>query len=307
MVTANGSSMKKRPSAPIPVRAGKLEFLKVNATAWEWRDVYHWILSLSWPRFVALVLGFYIFVNLLFATLYMLGGPCIAEMTQGSFGSAFFFSVETLATVGYGHMYPATDYGHVVVIIEIISGMFWMAVMTGVIFVRFSRPTAGILFSDKIVIAPFDGKRTLMLRVANGRHQSVVEAEFSIMMHRDEEVAEGGVFRRFYDLKLTFDHLIVFPASITLRHVIDESSPLHGATLENLKENDTRFMASVVCIDPVVPAPMQSQHDYHWPDIRMNEQFVEVYTQASDGASWYVDYSKLHQTEAASAPRDAKP
>lgn len=287
--------MKKAP-APIPVRAGKLEFLKVNAEAWEWRDVYHWVLSLSWSRFMALVLGLYLGINLLFAGLYLMSGGCIAEMREGSFGDALFFSIETLATVGYGFMHPANLYGHVVVSTEIISGMFWMAMMTGVIFVRFSRPAARVLFSDKIVIAPFDGKPTLMIRVANGRHQSLVEAEFRILLHRDELVLEGEVVRRFYPLKLTFDHLILFPASITLRHVIDESSPLLGATLEDLKKSDVRFMASVVCVDTVIPAPIQSQCDYAWDDVRFGEQFVEVYAQRADGR-YYVDYSRLHETE----------
>jgi inward rectifier potassium channel len=290
--------MKKRVNAPIPVRAGKLEFLKVNADAWEWRDVYHWVLSLKWPQFVALAVGFYLLINLVFAIGYTLDRGSIAEMPPG-LGPAFFFSVETLATVGYGHMYPADLYGHVLVTAEIISGMFWMAVMTGVIFVRFSRPKAGVLFSNTLVIAPFDGVPTLAMRVANGRHQSVVEAEFRLMMHRDEVVAEGETIRRFYGLKLTFDHLIIFPAAITLRHVIDETSPLHGCTLASLKESEARFMASVVCVDTVIPASMQSQHDYHWPDVRFDEQFVDIYEEASPGR-WFVDYSRLHETQAVS-------
>src|SRR5712691_8912080 len=136
----------KRPPAPISVRAGRTEFLKINAARRDWRDTYHWILSLTWPRFAAFILGVYFFLNLIFATAYALGDPCIGDMMPGSFSAAFFFSVESLATVGYGHMYPATAYGHVVVTMEIIVGMFWVAVITGLIFVRFSRPTARILF-----------------------------------------------------------------------------------------------------------------------------------------------------------------
>lgn len=288
--------MKKKAHSPIAVKAGQLEFLKVNAESWEWRDVYHWVLSLTWSRFVLLVLGFYLSINLVFATLYLLGGDCIAEMPPGSFGSAFFFSVETLATVGYGHMYPSTTYSHILTTMEIICGMFWMAMMTGVIFVRFSRPTAKVIFSQKMVIAPFNGKPCLMIQVANGRHQSMVEAEFRIILHRDETIIEGDDFRHFYDLKLTFNRLIVFPTVITLRHIIDESSPLHGMTKADLEASDVRFMVSVICIDTVIPAPMQSQHDYHWPDVRYDEHFVEVYSEASTGR-YFVDYSKLDVTE----------
>src|SRR6266850_8041385 len=115
----------RRTRAPISVRAGRTEFLKINAARRDWRDTYHWVLSLSWPRFVAFLLGVYFTLNLVFATAYVLGGPCIGEMTPGSFPAAFFFSIETLATVGYGHMYPANVYGHVVVSAEIIVAMFW--------------------------------------------------------------------------------------------------------------------------------------------------------------------------------------
>src|SRR5207245_8643223 len=122
----------------------------------------------------------------IFATLYSVGGACIAKMPPGSFSEAFFFSVQTLATVGYGHMYPQTLYGHVVTTIEIIAGMFWLAVMTGLIFVRFSRPSARILFSNPIVIGTLNARPTLMLRVGNLLAQSMVEAEFRIMFTRDE-------------------------------------------------------------------------------------------------------------------------
>lgn len=286
----------KRTSRPISIRVGQLEFLKVNAQKQEWRDIYHWILALSWSRFAFLILGVYLTINLLFAALYALGGPCIAEMVPGSFLGAFFFSAETLATVGYGHMYPQTVYGHAVATVEIMVGMFWLAVITGLIFVRFSRPTARILFSDSIVIAPFDGQPTLMLRVANLRHHSMVEAEFRLMMHRDERVQEGEVVRRFYSLKLHFDRLIMFPAALTLRHTIDEQSPLHGITPELLEAADTRLMASVVCVETVIPAAVQSQQGYSWRDVRYGERFVEIYTELGTNRL-SVDYGRIHETE----------
>ena len=184
------SGSMSKSGRPISVRAGRLEFLKLNAGKFEWRDTYHLILTLSWPRFAALLLTIYVLINLVFAGLYLLDGRSVAELPPGSFPHAFFFSVETLATVGYGHMYPESFYGHCVATVEIVIGMFGMAVITGLIFVRFSRPTAKILFSKCAVIAPFDGVPTLMLRVANQRHIPMAEAEFRVMFSRNERIQE---------------------------------------------------------------------------------------------------------------------
>jgi inward rectifier potassium channel len=273
-----------------------LEFVKINIAKFDLRDTYHLILTLTWSRFAALVLAIYILINLVFAGLYLLGGKCIAELPRGSFSEAFFFSVETLATVGYGHMYPDTFYGRCVTTVEIVVGMFGMAVITGLIFLRFSRPTARILFSKCAVISPFDGVPTLMLRVANLRHIAMAEAEFRVMLFRDERIQEEESTRRFYPLKLQFDRMIAFPVALTLRHVIDESSPLYGMTSEDLKRSDTRLMASIVCIDTVIPAPVQSATDYSYDDIRWNRRFVEIYTETPEGRLT-VDYGRIHDTE----------
>ncbi len=281
---------------PVSLRSSHVEFVKVNLER-EWRDVYQWVLSLTWPQFAGLIAAVYVAINLLFAALYALGGDCIAGMRPGSFFQGFFFSVQTLATVGYDHMYPQTTYAHVVTTIEIVSGMFWLAVMTGLIFVRFSRPTARVVFSRSIVIAPFDGQPTLMMRVANLRASSLVDAEFGIMFTRDEPLKESGeMFRRFYALKLHFDRLIVFPAALTLRHTIDETSPLYGETAESLESGRALFVASVVAIETVISAAVQSQHDYSWQDVRFGERFIEVYTDHGDGRLT-VDYARLHETE----------
>ena len=292
--TKKTKRLKKKKA--VSVRVGQFEFLKLNATSQEWRDIYHWILALSWPRFAALIAGVYLALNLVFAFLYSIGGNCVAEMPPGSFSTAFFFSVQTLATVGYGHLYPATLYGHIVTTVEIMTGMFWLAVITGLIFVRFSRPTARIEFTNSVVIAPFNGRPTLMLRVANLRHHSMVEAEFRIMFMRDERIREDEAFRHFYNLKLAFDRLIVFPAALTLRHTIDEQSPLYGETIESLQASDARIVASIVCIETVIPATVQSLKDYSWRDIRFGERFVEIYTDRGEGQIT-VDYGRLHDTE----------
>ena len=142
----------------VSVRSGQVEIVKVNTDAWQWRDIYRWLLGLSWPQFALFVGAVYVGLNLLFAVLYSIDPNSVAGRTSTDwFLDCFFFSVQTLATVGYGHMYPQTLYGHLVSTIEIMTGIFLIAVMTGLIFVRFSRPIARVVFSRSMVIAPLPG------------------------------------------------------------------------------------------------------------------------------------------------------
>src|SRR6202045_4088562 len=286
----------KRRAHHIRVRSGQFEFVKLNAKKADLRDTYHLVLTLSWPGFAAVVFAIYLFINVVFATLYLLEPHAIAEMRAGSFFDAFFFSVETLATVGYGHMYPETFYGHLIAMLEIMVGLFGLAVITGLIFVRFSRPTARMHFSKVAVIAPFDGVPTLMIRVANLRHQAMVEPEFRMILMRDSITAEGEEVRRFRSLKLEFDHLIAFPAVLTVRHRIDEESPLFGLTPKDFQQQDIRIIASIVGVDTVIVSPVQSFGDYNYDQIEWNRRFVEIYDQNEEG-QWTVDYARIDETE----------
>ena len=286
----------RRRRRNIRVRAGQFEFVKLNAEKFDWRDIYHFILTLSWPGFAGIVFGIYFLINVLFAALYVLDPHAIAEMAPGSFLAAFFFSVETLATVGYGHLYPETFYGHLIAMLEIMVGMFGLAVITGLIFVRFSRPTARIHFSKVAVIAPFDGTPNLMIRVANLRHQAMVEPRFRMILLRSVLTAEGDEVRRFHPLKLEFDHLISFPAVLTVRHRIDKQSPLFGMTPEDFQRLDFHIIASIVGVDTVIVAPVESFGDYNFDQIEWNRRFVEIYDQNKEG-DWTVDYGRIDETE----------
>ena len=295
----SGKRTKKRQRKPshVSIRTGQVEFVKVGTDAWRWRDIYRWLLGLRWPQFAAFVASLYVGLNLFFAALYSLQQGSIAGSTGGHrFFDCFFFSVQTLATVGYGHMYPQTLYGHIVSTVEIMTGIFLLAAMTGLIFVRFSRPIARVVFSNSMVIAPLNRQPTLMVRIGNENQHSMVEAEFRIMFSRDEPLAEGGDFRYFYVLKLHFDRLTVFPAALTLRHTIDDNSPLFGATVGSLEASRALFLVSVVGIDPVLAASVQTQKDYTWRDIQFGHRFVEIYTEHGNGRLT-VDYNRLHDTE----------
>jgi len=295
-VSLNPNSTMSRKPRRVRVRSGQVELVKLNTKAFDLRDTYHLILTLSWPGFAGVVFGIYLLINVAFAALYMLNPHAIAEMAPGSFSDAFFFSVETLATVGYGHMYPETFYGHLIAMLEIMVGMFGLAVITGLIFVRFSRPTARLHFSNVAVIAPFDGVPTLMIRVANLRHQAMVEPEFRMIVNRDTITAEGDDVRRFRLLKLEFEHLIAFPAVLTVRHRIDEKSPLFGMTPEDFQKQDVRIVASIVGVDTVIVAPVQSLRDYNYDQIEWNRRFVEIYAENEEG-DWTVDYARIDETE----------
>jgi inward rectifier potassium channel len=297
------SAVKRKPQSHVTIRSGQIEFLRSNAGPWEARDLYRTVLAMSWPRFAVTSLAVYLVLNIVFALLYLAGGDCIAGMPRGSFSSAFFFSVQTLSTVGYGHLYPDTIYGHVLTTIEIVAGMFLTAVVTGLIFVRFSRPMGQLLFSESMVVCNFNGRPTLQFRVANLHRQPMVEARFRLMMLRRERTPEDDDLRRFHDLKLEIDHLITFPMAVTLRHHIDGTSPLHGISHDKLKDDLTRFMVSVVCTDTVIQAPVQNHHDYTWRDVRFAERFVEIYRDLDDGRM-EVDYALIHDTEPEPATRE---
>jgi inward rectifier potassium channel len=292
------------PGIPeVKPHARPIRFRKLNNARSEWRDLYHWLLTLQWPAFAGFLLGSYFLVNFIFAFFYYIYPGCIANMRPYSVMDAFFFSVETVATVGYGHMYPQTLYGHLVAMFEIIVGMAGVAVITGLIFIRFSRPLVRLVFSDSLVLSSFDGRPTLMFRAANIRHEAMAEAEFRLMLVREEVLPEGA-YVRFYPLRLQFDRLIVFPAAVTIRHVIDETSPLHQVSLQDLERGKVRFYASIVCIDTVIPASIQSQKHYTWRDIRFGHRFVEIYSDGEEN-ELRVDYGRLHETELPPEPSPA--
>ncbi|PHJ56208.1 ATP-sensitive inward rectifier potassium channel 10 [Nostoc linckia z18] len=281
------------PRIDIHVRDGKFEIMGMGIWYYYWRDPYHLLLTIPWPGFLILICLSYITINALFAIAYLLGGDCIANARPGSFLDVFFFSVQTLASIGYGAMYPKTTYANIIVTIEAMIGLVGIAVMTGLAFARFSRPTARVMFSRVAVITPHDNKPTLMFRTANQRRNMILEAQLRVYLMRDEITAEGQFMRRIYDLKLLRNQTPSFSLSWSVVHVIDEFSPLYGMTAESLIQTNSMLMISLSGIDETVTQVVYARHSYSAHEILWNNRFVDIFHETPDGHR-YIDYNRFH-------------
>jgi inward rectifier potassium channel len=281
------------PRIHIQVRDGKFEVMGMGAWYSYWRDPYHLLLTIPWSGFIPLICVLYVTINALFAVAYWLGGDCIANARPGSFLDLFFFSVQTLASIGYGAMYPKTTYANIVVTIEAMIGLMGIALMTGLAFARFSRPTARVIFSRVAVITAHDAKPTLMFRTANQRRNTILEAQMRVYLMRDEVTAEGQFMRRIYDLQLLRNQTPNFSLSWSVVHVIDQFSPLYGMTSESLSDTNSMLIISLSGIDETVAQVVHARHSYSANEILWNNRFVDIFYHTSDGHR-YIDYNRFH-------------
>jgi inward rectifier potassium channel len=278
------------------IQIGKREILSHGIAPAVWQDLFHYFMTVSWPRLFGTIAAFFLLFDLLFGLLYHLMPGCIANLNPPGFAGAFFFSVETLATVGYGDMHPQTLYGHVVAMIEIFIGLMSLAVITGIMFARFSRPKARFLFASSAVVRPIDGKLTLMMRAANARQNVIQDASAKLRMLRDEVTEEGFRIRRIKDVKLVRAEHPVFVLGWNIMHVIDETSPLHGETEESLKASSAMFILSVSGTDETTGQTLMARAEYPSSVIHWNEAFVDILEVAEDGALHF-DYSKFNDVQ----------
>ena len=201
----------------------------------------------------------------------------------GSFADVFFFSIETVATVGYGEMYPATLYGHLIASVEIVCGLAFTAILTGLTFVRFSRPRAKLIFAANPVIAMHHGKPTLMVRIGNGRAAVLADAMAQLNVLLSEIGADGEVSRRVQELRLERAHLPIFPLFWTLMHVLDERSPLHGYDATRAIEADAQVFVTVEAHDPTLATTVHDLHNYSAKEIRFGMRYSDALTTAKNG------------------------
>jgi inward rectifier potassium channel len=286
--------MKARKPRSVRVQLGDRKFTKIGVRTRDWRDAYHVILALNWLQFFLFIVILYVAANLGFALIYQLQPGSIANVTRG-YLDYLFFSIETFSTVGYGYMYPATVYAHIVSSVEIFIGLLSVALVTGLMFARFSRPRARILFSKVAVIGRFDGAPTLMVRVANERHNPILQADVSMTLIRVEITADGEKFRRQHDLRLMRHHSAAFALSWTIMHPITDESPLHGWTHQDMIKSDLLIAVSVIGLDEILEQNVHARGEYNADSILIDRRFVDILI-PQEGRT-ILDLTRFHDTE----------
>lgn len=273
-----------------------VELVKHGAARYDFRDPYHIAVEMSWKEFALAFIGLEFGINFAFALLYLACPGCIANMRPGSFTDAFFFSIETLATVGYGVMAPATLYGHVISAIEIVCGLVFTAIMTGLLFVRFSKPRPKILFADQAVVTSHNCAPTLMVRIANGRMTLLTNAVVRLGVILFEESAEGRPFRRLNDLALSNATLSLFPLTWTLMHEINEKSPLADYDAARFKEEDARLFLTIEARDHALGTAIHDVRIYAANEVLFGMHYGEAVS-VDDQRRPVADLSRLSLIE----------
>ena len=275
---------------------GQREILAEGIRRVVFQDLFHYFMTVTWPQLFATFAAFFLAFDTLFGLAYHLVPGCIANLNPPGFAGAFFFSVETLATVGYGDMHPQTVYGHSVAMVEIFVGLMSLAVITGLIFARFSRPRARFLFSKNMVVRPLDGRRTLVLRAANLRLNVVQDASASFYMTRNEVTQEGFRIRRLLDLPLRRSTQPMFNLGWTIMHVLDESSPLYQETPDSLRRSEAAFILNMSGTDESTGQILTARAEYSHRDVLWNTAFRDILMEDANGFL-HIDYAKFDEVE----------
>jgi inward rectifier potassium channel len=286
---------RPRPVSLVRGQAGKRIAIVKGQDYGRFTDFYHGVLTASWPLFFLELLAAFITVNLVFAILYVADPHGIANARPGSFADAFFFSVQTLGTLGYGVMAPRTLYTNLLVTVESFSGILTIALFTGIIFARFSRPQARVVFSNVAVVTPFDGVPTLMFRAANQRGNLILDAEVHVSLANQHTTAEGVNMRRFQELKLVRPRNPLFALSWTIMHALDETSPLYALGLAEMIERDMELVVMLSGTDETINDRIYARHSYVAEEILWDRRFVDVVSVTASGQRM-VDLHQFHDT-----------
>ena len=259
-------------------------------------DIYHLVLATSWVEFFAINSFLYILLNVLFAGLYCIGGENILNATPNSFWDAFVFSFQTSTTIGYGYLLPANVYADIIVILDTLSGIIFVPIVTGLTFAKITRPTARVIFTRNCVIHNFQGMKTFMFRMANARDSHIADASVKAVVLFSDKSQEGLAMERVFDLKLTLSRSPIFLTSWTVMHTIDADSPLAGMTPRDFEEKNVRIIISLTGIDDWSSRTVHASYIFFHQDVVYDQKFVDVLSENGDG-SILMDYSKLHELE----------
>lgn len=266
-------------------------------------NLYHTVLTMSWRVFLSLVLLLYFLSNIVFGAIYAsIGTGALVDTSstpmESAFLRAFFFSVQTFATIGYGTIHPVGIIPNLIVTIESYYSLLANALITGVVFARFARPTARVVFSEVAVIAPYRGITGLMFRLVNGRSNQMIEVEAKVMFARfcDEN---GKMVRKFDELELERRKVAFFPLSWTVVHPIDEKSPLYKMSDADLRNSDAEIMILLSAADETFAQVVHTRTSYKADQIRVGSKFISIYNDYSEGEPISIDVRKLSLTERA--------
>jgi inward rectifier potassium channel len=258
------------------------------------KDAYHFLRTTTWTRLTLLFAGVFIAVNLVFAAILYLGGAEV--MNAHGFLDDFWFSVQTLATIGYGYLAPAGALANAVVTVESFAGISLTAVITGLVFARFATPYAKVIFSRVAIIGEHDGKRTLMFRMANARSTAIVEATCRVYVTRDEILADGERMRRVHDLPLRRSTSPIFSLSWLATHAIDAQSPIADLTPETLAAANVNFIVTFQGIDDRLAAAVHTRYAYNADDIVFDRRFADLFHIDPGTGRRYLDFEVFHTT-----------
>ncbi len=288
-------SQGERTSKPRVVRFGGREIITEGLHLNFWADISHRCMTASWPAFIGGAALVFVAFNAVFAFFYWIGSQPVSNVPGGAYIDYLYFSIETLSTAGYGDMHPQTHYGHFIATVELFTGIFSMSLMTGLIFARFSRPSARLLFADSPVISSHEGMPTLMVRFANERHNVISNATAKLWLLKNVVSMEGQPLRRFYELPLMRNEHPALALSWTLYHVIDEQSPLYGLNADDLETSNVSLVVVVSGYDVVAAQTVHARKSYEHPDIRFGHRYADILDTSEDGRL-RIDYGKFHET-----------
>ncbi len=258
-------------------------------------DTYHYLVNAPWPVILVFIGGAFGATNVLFALGYMTAGG-VANARPGSLRDAFFFSVQTMATIGYGVMTPQSGAANVLVTLEALAGGIGLALMTGLVFAKFSRPTSRVRFSKVAAIGDFQGRKCLMFRMANERDERIVQPQLYVVLLRWESEDSGRYFIRVYDIELVRDRHAFLSYSWLVIHPIDDRSPLRDATPDSLRRDRAEVVVSLTGIDEGLSQTVHANHTYEAEDIRWDTHFVDI-IRPREGGGWRMDYSRFDDVQ----------